>query len=88
MAKQFDDGGPAFPRAASEYTEHGTCQDGNTAVNEQDGMTLWDYFAAHALTGLLAAETAEYGYKKLEDATMTAASVADAMIAERKKRMG
>ena len=65
-----DDGGPAFPRPASEYTEHGTLPDGNTAIDEQDGMSLRDYFAAAALTGLLAANedrdmdvTAKYAYR-------------------------
>jgi hypothetical protein len=39
---------PAFPRAASEFTRNGTLKDGNDAISEQDGMSLRDYFAAHA----------------------------------------
>lgn len=34
------DGGPAFPRASS--------MDGDTEAWSQDGMSLRDYFAAHA----------------------------------------
>lgn len=48
------DGGPAFPRPASEDATYGTLADGNSVVREQDGMTLRDYFAGQALTGLLA----------------------------------
>lgn len=53
MAETKTDGGPAFPRPASEYTEMGTLRDGNIAVRQQSGMTLRDYFAAKALTGLM-----------------------------------
>jgi hypothetical protein len=42
------DGGPAFPRPASEFTESGTLLDGNIAVPATNGMSLRDYFAAHA----------------------------------------
>lgn len=66
---KHDDGGPAFPSSGFEL---------------HHGMTLWDYFAAHALVGYWAdgrggtyAGAAEF-----------AADSADAMIAERKKRMG
>lgn len=45
------DGGPAFPRPASEFTKSGTCPDGNDPIGEQDGMSLRDYFAAKALEG-------------------------------------
>lgn len=47
-------GGPAFPRPASEYTVSGTLADGNDAIREQDGMSLRDYFAAKAMQGMLA----------------------------------
>jgi hypothetical protein len=45
-------GGPAFPRPASEYTKSGSCPDGNDPIQEQDGMSLRDYFAAQAMAGL------------------------------------
>ncbi len=43
-----NDGGPAFPRPASEFTGSGTCPDGNDPIRAQNGMSLRDYFAAHA----------------------------------------
>ena len=52
--EHINNGGPAFPRPASEFTKHGTLRDGNDAVPEQEGMSLRDYFAAKALAGLLA----------------------------------
>ena len=61
---KFDDGGAAYPVA------------GDVTFNE--GMTLWDYFAAHALMGYCA----DY-----PECAKFAANAADAMIAERKKRM-
>jgi hypothetical protein len=45
--KNYNDGGPAFPRPASEYTGSGTCTDGNDPIREQEGMTLHQYFSAH-----------------------------------------
>lgn len=51
---RINDGGPAFPRPASEYTKSGTCPDGNDPHDAQDGMSMRDYFAAAALTGVLA----------------------------------
>ena len=47
------DGGPAFPRPASEYTGSGTCPDGNDPIQGQEGMALRDYFATHAMQTLL-----------------------------------
>jgi hypothetical protein len=49
-----EDGGPAFPRPASIDTTSGTLPDGDAVIREQGGMTLRDYFAAQALTGLIA----------------------------------
>lgn len=49
-----NDGGPAFPRPASEYTKFGTCPDGNDAERAFDGMTLRDYFAAKAMQAFIA----------------------------------
>ena len=42
------DGGPAFPRPFSK--------DGDTEAWSQDGMSLRDYFAGHALVALIANE--------------------------------
>ena len=43
---------PAFPRAASEYTKSGTLPEGNNAINEQDGMSLLEYYAGQAAVSL------------------------------------
>ena len=45
---QRNNGGPAFPRPASEDTRNGTLQEGNNVEPAADGMSLRDYFAAHA----------------------------------------
>ncbi len=41
-----DNGGPAFPRPASEAHQHGMHR-------PQDGMTLRDYFAAKAMQAIV-----------------------------------
>ncbi len=46
---KIDDGGPAFPRAASEDTGSGSCADGNTPEGAQPGMTVREYFAGKAM---------------------------------------
>ena len=80
-------GGPAFPQ---RYRVSGE----STAVGGT-GMTLWDWYAGHALSGVLndprtVAVCVEVSTEKNLDPgdviARTAASVADAMIAERKKR--
>lgn len=70
-------GGTAFPRPVSIVEHH----DGNEMHASQDGMTLWDYFAGHALGGLLQSENGV-----CEDFAERAYDYADAMISERKKR--
>ena len=45
---QVDDGGPAFPRTAGPIIDH------DAYHQPQDGMTLRDYFAGRALSGLMA----------------------------------
>lgn len=80
--EEFDDGGPAFPKA-------------NKYPCEQDGMTLRDYFAGQAIAGILAngssgaAETAaESGFTTTRVIAMTAYKLADALIVERQKERG
>ena len=69
-------GGPAFPVPNSAN------------VNSQEGMTLWDYYAAAAIGGLMAAQVHGFNDQpgKGPFAEM-AAGMADAMLAERAKRM-
>ncbi len=72
MAEQkHDDGGPAFP--------HWDGPDGKC----YNGMTLWDYFAAHALSSFLLDEGLDF-----EECADRAAKSADVMIAEKEKRRG
>lgn len=64
----MNDGGPAFPH-------------GDRGVNPYPGMSLRDYFAAQALSGLCA----RIGYRPTsqpDELITTAYSLADAMIAE------
>ena len=77
-------GGPAFPRPASEYTESGTLPDGNNAINEQEGMTLQDYFAGQAAIAIMA--QVERGRSVIFSEVATGAyGLANALIKERKK---
>jgi hypothetical protein len=70
------DGGPAFPRPASEaYPKYG----------QQDGMTLRDWFAGQALAGILINYTTQKFGVKDSDVAQHAYIFADAMLAERAK---
>lgn len=84
--EKFDDGGPAFP----------TDNQAQVALNtfHYEGMSLWDFFAAQTLSGIIGSFKK---YEKIDgsgpaicrsDLVAVAASYADAMIAERRKRMG
>ena len=73
-------GGPAFPDPARAHP-HGHPDNANG-----DGMTLWDYYAAAALQGLLAAEEPDSGLTEASFAEQSA-DFADAMLKERAKRM-
>ena len=69
MSENINDGGPAFPLS------------GPLTTSDSLGMTLRDYFAAHAMTAIVSldrtykAETAEIAY-----------GIADAMLAARDKK--
>lgn len=73
-------GGPAFPRPAS---------DGGRPGHAQSGMTLRDYFAAHAVIGLMGRHWSDENGDVPDDIWERWASgaylAADAMIAEREK---
>jgi hypothetical protein len=76
------DGGAAFPRPLVHVDMN---QPGGTSM-AQDGMTLRDYFAAAALTGLTKNDPAYLDdvadYKWYAEASY---ELADAMLAEREK---
>ena len=64
-------GGPAFPVPPND-----------SKVSFPTGMTLWDWYAGHALAGMLS-DGEECAPFLLAECC---ANVADAMLAERKKR--
>jgi hypothetical protein len=73
------DGGPAFPMLVpTQDREH------NLIINQQDGMTLRDYFAAAALTGMSYAHDYSKGPCNAAIAER-AYYIADALLAEREK---
>lgn len=83
MSKVCPDGGPAFP-APSVYGDenHGHQQ----LERGELGMSLRDYFAGHAMEGIIACHAYEgTGYPDPEPAARRAYSYADAMLAERDK---
>lgn len=74
-------GGPAFPRSAA----FGKSEDGyDTASDPQEGMTLRDYFAAAAITGMKAFISSDYEYP--DDAAKKAYKIADAMLKAREAK--
>lgn len=81
-----DTGGPAFP---CDWIDNNSI--GEQVVREQyQGMTLWDYFAAHAPN-----KPKNYGdvgkfahLNSQKNEAKWRADYADAMIIERKKRFG
>ena len=73
----MSDGGPAFPRPA--------VNDKMGWLGAQQGMTLRDYFAAAALTGILASYANEQHVADSESCAKEAYERADSMLAERAK---
>ena len=70
--KKINDGGPAFPRPAGHSGTPGRQN------NEQDGMTLRDWFAGMVLQGLCAHQTFP-----LAEVSTDAYEIADAMLVAR-----
>jgi len=72
---QIKTGGAAFPHVKHSNTDYG------------NGMTLRDYFAGHALAGIIhacALDTRERGESTEEMFSRKAYSIADAMLEARK----
>jgi hypothetical protein len=82
---KIDDGGYAFPRAATETNNP------NMFFEPQEGMTLRDYFAAAAMQSLapnVFADAQKYGrdpQKALIQLVDGSFAIADAMLAARKE---
>lgn len=72
---------PAFPRPASIDTRSGTLPDGDTVVPEQEGLTLREYIATHALAGLLANSVGDGTYTPSNAAELVV-RFADALLRE------
>lgn len=70
----IEDGGPAFAFPSVAGLPNGE------VIYGHNGMSLRDYFAAHALNGLLASHS-----KTAADHAQDAYELADAMIARRSK---
>jgi hypothetical protein len=71
------DGGPAFPSVDID-------DDGNkVAWSQERGMTLRDYFAAAAISGLIQRHRADVAWA---DVAPAAYKIADAMIAHREAK--
>lgn len=73
-----DDGGPAFPRLESLHGNHVRVPD--YRAESVGGMSLRDYFAGQAITGIGATPVRE-----VDEAANWAYQMADAMLAERAK---
>ncbi len=88
-----DDGGPAFPSRAPVVDMDPDTQRIETVRSAFDGMSLRDYFAAAALTGLLADRCRQFPEREGPEATdwREAAAIesyrfADAMLEARKAK--
>ena len=77
MAEKINDGGPAFP------TFENAGDPRQTGFMTRPGMTLRDWFAAAALTGLCANPADETGMSKIAPWCY---EVADAMLAAREPK--
>lgn len=75
-------GEPAFPRPLSIST--GAVGDQQILANEQDGMSLRDYFAAKAIQGICASGPGSQWSNDM--LACEAYSLADAMIKAREKK--
>ena len=78
MNNNINDGGPAFPEQPSYNTPHGTI-----TVNTNPGMSLLDWFAGQALSGMHARDTYDDGQATPQQRAKLAYIDAAAMIAER-----
>lgn len=84
MSQPIDDGGPAFPQDSTVQVVYGPNGDaaGHRVVDAKPGMSLRDWFAGQALTGMLADP-----YSGGDEHTIARGAYmqADAMLAARKR---
>jgi hypothetical protein len=77
---KHDSGGPAFP------VQQQTDANDQIIMYAFPGMSMWDHFAAKAMQGIIAGDRDCRFHQ--DNIVEQAANFADAMITERKKRMG
>ena len=83
--RKGDNGGPAFPvRGFKQRSTAGF--EGKVQGQLRHGMSLRDYFAGQALTGLLWADNSATDPEVAPEVARDAYLLADAMIAEKRKR--
>ena len=78
-----NDGGPAFPRPASEDKRAGSIHEGDYAERAETGMSLRDWFAGQAMAAFLTGDVE--GNDTFKTTARISYEQADAMIAEREK---
>lgn len=88
MTDKIDDGGPAFPQESKWHT----LEDEKIIIGPHVGISMRDYFAAAAMTGLITM-IARQRVKDLADGVQggrieaaAAYAIADAMLAARKAK--
>lgn len=85
-----DTGGPAFPRATPPVYVNRDDPDSLYWEEQRSGMTLLDWFAGQALSGIMAAGRSKgsevIGFISADVATRQAYHYADAMLAEKRRR--
>lgn len=87
MSTPINDGGPAFPVPVVEYQgSHYPMSGDPSYLKHGGGMTLRDWFAGQALSGILMNYTTEkFGVSEL-DVGFCAYKYADAMLAARERK--
>lgn len=94
MTDKTDMGGPAFPAPDFAISKEVESSDRVMRLSDLQGMTLWDYYAAHAIEKSLI-QPRQHSYHDtdaekreawVEGVARDAALIADAMLAERTKR--
>lgn len=88
MTEQIKDGGPVYPQSirvpenGMDANGYGTCR---TVTLAKGGMSLRDYFAAAALTGLLAGQYSNGAQANLSEVPDEAFKIAEAMLHRREQ---
>ena len=82
---RIDDGGPAFPTSTSIPSD---CFGASASMVTQLGMSLRDWFAGMALSGMASQNEHLYGAEPYQNMASTAYRIAGAMLADREKSDG